>query len=173
MPIIGVALLTLAFWTFYWFVRMGGINVIQAKRAQHKAAADAAVAQAAKRAAPLRAIDDPREATTILMLLIAREGGDPTREQISAIEQTIRTTFGFEHDLAERMAQARFIASRADGFVQAAAVFADLFNKRLTPDEKRQLVGMVERIAELDGPSSAHTEAVDVLTRRIGVMSAA
>jgi len=173
MPIIGVILLTLAFWTIYWFIRMGGIGVVQSKRAQRKAAADAAQAQAAKRSAPLRAVDDPRDAATILMLLIAREAGDPTREQIAAIEQTIRTAFGFEHDLTERMAQARFIASRADGFVQAAAVFADLFNKRLTSGEKRQLIDMVERIAELDGPSSAHTEAVDVLTRRIGVMSAA
>jgi hypothetical protein len=173
MPIIGIIFLTLAFWTIYWFIRMGGIDVIQGKRAQRKAAEDAAKAQAAKRAAPLRAIDDPREAATILMLLIAREAGDPTREQIAAIEETIRTAFGFEHDLAERMAQARFIASRADSFAQAAAVFADLFNKRLTAEEKRQLVDMVERIAELDGPSTAHAEAVDVLTRRIGIMSAA
>jgi hypothetical protein len=173
MPIIGVIILTLAFWTFYWFIRMGGIDVVKAKRTQRKAAEDAAKSQAAKRAAPLRAIDDPREAATILMLLIAREAGDPTREQIAAIEATIRTAFGFEHDLAERMAQARFIASRADGFAQAATVFADLINKRLTADEKRQLVDMVERIAKLDGPSSAHVEAVDVLTRRIGIMSAA
>ena len=173
MPIIGVILLTLAFWSIYWFIRMGGIDVIQSKRAQRKTAEEAAKAQAARRSAPLRAIDDPREAATILMLLIAREAGDPTREQIAAIEQTIRTAFGFEHDLAERMAQARFIASRADGFAQAAAVFADLFNKRLTADEKRQLVAMIERIAELDGPSNAHAEAVDVLTRRIGIVSAA
>jgi hypothetical protein len=173
MPIIAVVLFTLTFWSLYWFVRMGGIDIIQAKRAQRKAADDLAKAQAVKRATPLRAIDDPRDAAAILMLLIAREGGDPTREQITVIEQTIRTTFGFEHDLAERMAQARFIASRADGFVQAAAVFADLFNTRLTPDEKRQLVDMVERIADLDGPSGAHADALDVLTRRIGVMSAA
>jgi uncharacterized tellurite resistance protein B-like protein len=169
MPIIGVVLLTLTFWTLYWFVRMGGIHIVQAKQAQRKAAN----AHAAKRNAPLRAIDDPREAATILMLLIAREGGDPTREQIAAIEKALRSTFGFEHDLAERMAQARFIASRADSFAQAAAIFSDLFNKRLTADEKRQLVQMVEEIAALDGPSSAHTEAVDVLTRRIGVVSAA
>jgi uncharacterized tellurite resistance protein B-like protein len=173
MPIIAVVLLTFTFWTLYWFVRMGGIHIVQAKRAQRKAAADLANAQAAKRSAPLRAIDDPREAATILMLLIAREGGDPTREQIAAIEKTIRSTFGFEHDLPERMAQARFIASRADSFAQAAAIFSDLFNKRLTADEKRQLVQMIEEIAALDGPSIAHNEAVDVLTRRIGVMSAA
>jgi hypothetical protein len=38
------------------------------------------------------------------------------------------------------MTQARFVASRADSFAQAAVLFADLFNKRLTPDEKRHLV---------------------------------
>ena len=130
MPIIVLVLSTLALWTIYWFVRMGGIDHIQAKRTQRKDADRLANARAAERSAPLRAIDDPRDAAVILMLLMAREGGDPTREQIAAIEKIVRATFGFEHDLHERMTQARFIASRADSFAQAAALFADLFNKQ-------------------------------------------
>jgi uncharacterized tellurite resistance protein B-like protein len=172
MPIFLAILSTLTFWTIYWFIRMGGIEHFQAKRAERKEAARLADARAAQRSAPLRAVDDPRDAATILMLLIAREGGDPTREQIAAIEKTIRATFGFERDLADRMTQARFVASRADSFAQAAVLFADLFNKRLTPDEKRHLVQMVNEIAELDGPSEAHTEAVDVLARRVGLAPA-
>jgi uncharacterized tellurite resistance protein B-like protein len=172
MPIIATVLLSLTFWVIYWFVRMGGIEHFQVKRAQSKKAADLAKGREMTRSAPLRAIDDPRDAAAILMFFIAREGGDPTREQIAAIEKSLRATFGFEHDLAERMAQARFIASRADSFTQAAAVFAELFNKRLAPDEKRQLVQMVEEIADLDGRSEAHTEAVEVLVRRIGILSA-
>jgi hypothetical protein len=31
---------------------------------------------------------------------------------------------------------------------------------------------MVNEIAELDGPSEAHTEAVDVLARRVGLVTA-
>src|ERR1700681_4262467 len=112
MPIIAVILGTLTIWTIYWFVRMGGVDHIQAKRAQRKDAERRMQAREAARNAPLRAIDDPRDAAMILMLLMARENGDPTREQIAAIEKRVRATFGFEADLPARMAQARFIASR-------------------------------------------------------------
>jgi hypothetical protein len=172
MPIIALVLSTLVLWTIYWFVRMGGIEHFQVKRMQRKEADRLANARAAERNAPLRAIDDPREAALILMLLMAREGGDPTREQIAAIEKIVRATFGFEHDLRERMTQARFIAGRADSFAQAAALFSDLFNKRLTLDEKRQLVEMVEEVANFDGRRDAHVEALDVLARRVGLAPA-
>jgi hypothetical protein len=51
-------------------------------------------------------------------------------------------------------------------------VFADLFNKKLTVDEKRELVEMVEQVANLDGRSQAHEEALDVLVRRVGLAPA-
>jgi hypothetical protein len=172
MPIVALILGSLALWTVYWFVRMGGIDHFRAKQAQRNEADRLAKAQAAARDAPLRTVDDPRDAAVILMLLMAREGGDPTREQIAAIEGIARATFGFEHDLRDRMAQARFIASRAIGFAQAAVVFADLFNKRLTVDEKRQLVDMVEEVANFEGPHEAHADALGVLARRVGLAPA-
>jgi uncharacterized tellurite resistance protein B-like protein len=172
MPILALILSTLAIWTVYWFVRMGGIDHFRAKRAQRKDAERLVRARAAERGAPLRAIEDPRDAAIVLMLLMARENGDPTREQIKAIENIVRTTFGFEHELAARMTQARFIASRADSFAQAAALFGDLFNKKLTVDEKHELVEMVEKVAILDGHSEAHAQAVEVLVRRVGLAPA-
>jgi uncharacterized tellurite resistance protein B-like protein len=172
MPVIALILSTLAFWTIYWFVRMGGVDHILAKRAQRKDAERLANARAVERIAPLRALDDPRDAAVVLMLLMARETGDPTREHIAAIERIVRTTFGFEQDLNARMTQARFIASRADSFAQAAALFADLFNKKLTRDEKRELVEMVEEVANFDGSSEAHVEALEALARRVGLAPA-
>ena len=172
MPIVALILSSLALWTVYWFVRMGGIDHFRAKQAQRNEADRLAKSQAAARDAPLRTVDDPRDAAVILMLLMAREGGDPTREQIAAIEGIARTTFGFEHDLRARMTQARFIAGRAIGFAQAAVVFADLFNRRLTVDEKRQLVDMVEEVANFEGPYEAHAEALGVLARRVGLAPA-
>ena len=114
------------------------------------------------------AIDDPREAATVLMLLVPR-GGDPTAGQIAAIQDILRAVFGFDRDVNERMTHARFIASRAQGFAEAAAIFADLFNKHPTADERRQLVGMVEQIAGLDGPSATQAETIDVLKRKVGL----
>jgi hypothetical protein len=173
MPIIALILSTLVFWALYWFIRMGGLDHMREASARRKEAERLAKARASERTAPLHAVNDPRDAAIILMLLIARESGDPTREQISAIETTARATFGFDRELPERMAHARFIASRADGFAQAAALFSDLLNRSLTADEKRQLIDMVEQVAWIDGPSPAHADAVAALTQRMGLVRAA
>jgi hypothetical protein len=106
------------------------------------------------------------------MLLIPR-GGDPTATQIVAIQDTMRAVFGFDHDVNDRLTHARFTASCAQSFAQAAGLFADLFNKQLTAEERRELVGMVEQIARIDGPSAIQTEAIDVLKRRVGLAAAA
>jgi uncharacterized tellurite resistance protein B-like protein len=172
MPIIALVVSTLAFWFIFWFVRMGGLEHMREASARRKDAARLAKARASERTAPLSAVDDPRDAAVILMLLMARVGGDPTREQIAVIEKMAHSVFGFDHDLAERMRQARFIAGRADSFEQAAALFAGLLNKHLTPDEKRQLVDMVEEIAQIEARSDAHAEAIQVLTRRMGLIPA-
>jgi uncharacterized tellurite resistance protein B-like protein len=172
MPIIALLFSTLAFWALYWFVRMGGIDHVHAVFSRRKEETRRAAARELERTAPLRAIDDPRDAATILMFLIARVGGDPTREQIAAIEEIVRTVFVFEGDLVERVTQARFIASRADGFEQAAALFSALFNKHLTITEKLELVSMLKEVALLDGSSDAHADALRVLERRIGLAPA-
>src|ERR1051325_1982450 len=119
MPVIALILSTLVFWVIYWFFRMGGLDHIQEARAQRRDAERKRKALESQRSAPLQAIDDPREAAIVLMLLIARGGDAPTREQYAAVEDPARRVFGFERDLAERMTHARFVASRADSFEQA------------------------------------------------------
>jgi hypothetical protein len=171
MPIVVLVVSTLAFWLIYWFVRMGGVDHFREQCARRKEEARRAKARKSERTAPLRAIDDPRDAALVLMLLIPR-GSDPTRAQFSAIEDTMRGVFGFDTDLIERLTQARFIATCAESFDEAAGLFSDLFNKRLTADERRELVAMVEKIARIDGPSHSQTAALDVLQRRVGLAPA-
>ena len=172
MPIILLIVSTLAFWALYWFVQMGGIEHFQRRKAERKEEARRQAARESARTASLRAVDDPRDAAAILMLLIARENGDPTREQIVAIEQKLRDVFGFARDLAERMTQARFIARQADSFEQAARVFGDLFRRRLTAGERRDLVDMLEDIASREGPSDTQTEAIAAFKPMIGLVPA-
>lgn len=171
MPIIAVILLTLAFWTLYWFVRMGGIDHFRARAAERKEHEKRAKSREASQIAPLRAVDDPREAALILMLLIPR-GGDPTAEQVAAIERNCRSVFEFHDDLTERLTQARFIAGHAGSFERAAKVFAELFRKRLTTDERQELAGMIEEVAELDGPSQTQIDAIASLKHRLATASA-
>jgi len=171
MPVAVLVASTLAFWVIYWFVRMGGVDHFRQQAARRKQDALRAQAREQEQTAPLCAIDDPRDAATVLMLMIPR-GRDPTAEQIARIEDTMRVVLGVEHDLNERLTHARFIASRAQSFAQAAQLFADLFNKRLTAEERHELVGIVEEIARIDGPTAVQLADVDVLKRRLGLATA-
>ncbi|WP_157100396.1 TerB family tellurite resistance protein [Rhodoplanes sp. Z2-YC6860] len=145
---------------------MGGLEHIQQARAQRRDAERKRKALESQRSAPMQAVDDPRDAALVLMLLIARNSDAPSREQYAAIEDHARRVFGFEHDLAERMTHARFVASRAESFEQAFGLFGNLFRARLTEAERRELVDMVEAIATLDGPSEPQRDAIDTLRRR-------
>jgi hypothetical protein len=171
MPIVLLVVSTLAFWTIYWFIRMGGIDHIRERSARRKDEAQRAEARKLAQTAPLRTVDDPRDAATILMLLIPR-ARDATPKQIAVIEEAMRGVFGFDHDLNERLTHARFIASRAQSFAQAAGLFADLFNQRLTDEERRQLVGLVQEIARIDGPSTTQIADIEVLKQKVGLAPA-
>jgi uncharacterized tellurite resistance protein B-like protein len=161
-------LMTLTFWVLYWFVRMGGIAHVQARAKHREDEARRAAARELDRTACLRAVDDPRDAAIVLMLLIAR-GGDPNEQQVATIEDIVAQTFGFDIELIERMTHARFIASRADGFGQASKIFSAFLNERLTRDERLELVAMVEIVARHDGPSKLQTEAIAALRQRLGI----
>jgi len=172
MPVVVLLASTLAFWVIYWFVRMGGVDHFREASVRRQQEARRAKARESERTAPLLAIDDPRDAAIVLMLLIPR-GRDPTTQQIATIEKTMRAVLGFDQDVNERLTHARFIASCAHGFAQAAGLFADLFNKRLTAQERRDLVDIVEEVARIDGLSPTQTAEIDVLKRRVGLAPAA
>jgi hypothetical protein len=171
MPIVVLVASTLAFWVIYWFVRMGGVDHFRALSVRRKEEARRVKARELERTAPLRAIDDPRDAATVLMLLIPR-GRDPTVEQIATIEETMRVVLGLDQDVNERLNHARFIASCAQSFAEAAGLFADLFNKRLTAEERHELVGIVEEVARIDGPSAIQIAEIGALKRRVGLAPA-
>jgi uncharacterized tellurite resistance protein B-like protein len=156
----------------YWFFSMGGFDHLMQRSAQRKEEARRKAAREASRLAPLRAIEDPRDAAAILMLLIARTHGDPTRDQIAAIEDKLRAVFGFERELTERMTQARFLAKQTDSFEQAAAAFSELFKHRLSRDERGQLIEMLEEIARSEPPSEPRLEAITAFMPMIGLLPA-
>jgi uncharacterized tellurite resistance protein B-like protein len=172
MPIIALVLSTLTIWFIYWFVRMGGVDHVMGLFSQKHREARQIISRDIERTAALRAVDDPRDAATVLMLLMARTGGDPTRDQIAAIETTVRAVFGFGGELTERMTHARFIASQANNFDHAAGLLSDLLKKRLTTDERHELIAMLEEVAGHEGASEAQTEAIEGLKRRIGLAPA-
>jgi uncharacterized tellurite resistance protein B-like protein len=173
MPVIALILSTALFWVVYWFIRMGGIDHFQQRKAQRKEEARKREAKELARTSTLRSVDDPRDAAAILMLLVARVHGDPTREQIATVEHFLRNEFGFEAELTERMTQARFVARQADDFEQAAKVFAKLFTTRLTASECTRLIEMLEAVAREGGSSEHQIEAIATFRPMIGLAAAA
>src|SRR5262245_27942594 len=131
MPAIALILSTLLFWLIYWFIRMDGLDHLREWSARRRDEARRRRTREAARTAPLQAIDDPRDAAAILMVLVACAHGDPTREQIAIIEGKLRTVFGFQREVTERMTQAHFIARQVESFGEAATIFAVLFKQRL------------------------------------------
>jgi uncharacterized tellurite resistance protein B-like protein len=171
MPVIVLIASTLAFWGIYWFFYLGGVDHVAGLISSRQDAARRAKALEQEQNAPLRAVDDPRDAATVLMLLIPR-GGDPTQAQIAAIQDVMRTVFGFKRDVTERLAHARFMAGRAESFEQATSLFAPLLKKQLSADERRELVDLVQKVANIDGPSDGQSADIEVLERRIGLAAA-
>jgi hypothetical protein len=167
MPFVSLVLSTLAIWLIYWFVHLGGLDRIADLLSIRRNSRRRESALAKERVAPITALHDPRDAALVLMLLIAREASAPTREQYAAIEGKARSVFAFDTDLAERMAHARFVAGRADSFAQAGGLLWKLLKSRLTDDECRELIEMVESIAAYDGPSNTQREAIDGLKSRL------
>lgn len=168
MPIIVAILGTLALWAAFWFVRFGGIDIVRRRRERRQVDALLTLKREAARDAPMRAVDDPRNAAAILMLLlVVRPGTDPAESQIAAIKDKLRGIIHDDHDLAECMAQAQALAQQAHSFDQAARVFADLFHRHLTMDERRELAGMLDDIAALGGPAQA--EAVETFRPLVGL----
>jgi uncharacterized tellurite resistance protein B-like protein len=171
MPIILMILGILVFGVAFWFIRMGGIEHFRRQKAQQQEKAAREAVRERLRTAHLRTVDDPREAAAILMLLLAREQGDPTREQIALIEDKLRG-LGVTHDLTERMAQVRFVAKQTESFNTAARVFAALFRNRLSEDERGELIAMLEEVARAEGTSESQSEAITALKPMIGLAPA-
>ena len=146
MPILILVASTLLFWAIYWFIRMGGVDHFRERSARRRDEARRVQVRESERTAPLRATDDPRDAA-----------------------RTMRAVFGFDHDVNERLTHARFIASCAQSFAEAARLFADLFKKRLTAEERRELVGVVEEVARMDGPSARQIAEIAELRRLVGL----
>jgi cytochrome c-type biogenesis protein CcmH/NrfG len=66
-----------------------------------------------------------------------------------------------------------FIARQTDSFEQAAGLFAEMFKKRLTADERHQLVEMLEEVARHELPYELQIEAIVAFKPKTGLAPAA
>lgn len=176
MPIIAALLGAVVTGLIWWIMFGRGLEYIEyrlgewgAVRRGRKLAEDRKVAVQQQRMVPVRSITDPREAATLLMLLVAGAWGLPTPEQMAAIEQQMAEVLGFEAgDLQARLAYARHAAEQAPSPEEAVDAAARLLREKLTRAERDDVRPMLDRVAVLHGgPSDAQERIIERTLRRL------
>ena len=97
-------------------------------------------------------VEDPREAATILMLEVARAGGDVTRTQKDVIERLVSENFGFSaSDAEEVIIQAAWVSekeARTDALLRR---MARVVSKAVSSQELIELKDMMIEVSAADG----------------------
>lgn len=180
MPLIGALLGAIMTGLMWWILFGNGKEAIdmwldkrneEARRKQ--TTADAVQARDHDRRAALRTLQDPREAAIAVMVAVAEARGDLTAEQTAEIRAQMRTVLGYTDRLDDHIVLARH-ASRTAGKPEVVIdETAGLFVECLTPDERDDLMRMIEAVAALHGGATDPQQALLLrLTRRLGMGTA-
>jgi uncharacterized tellurite resistance protein B-like protein len=151
-----------------WLIWGNGLQVVHqwmdqsAERARHEKSAKA-IAAARERAsrAPLRAIEDPREAALVLLTKLAMQRGDITAEQNLALSKIAMDRLALDGKPEHHTTLAAFAARAAKDADAVVADLTPLFHIRLTAEEKDDLFAMMAEIAALHGgPTDAQERMI-------------
>lgn len=178
MPVILAILGAMFSGLFMWMVWGNGMEVVNAwldnRASKSKAKRDAeAIAAARDRAAraPLRAIEDPREAALVLLSKLALLRGDITAEQNVLLSRYTTDRFGFEGKPEHKTTLAAF-AARQGG--EADAIVADLtplLHVSLSPEALDDLFAMMDEVAALHGgPTESQAAMIERTKTRLSYL---
>ena len=177
MPVIIALLGAIMSGLFMWMVWGNGMEVVNHwldKRAdQSKQARDAkAIAEARDRAAraPLRAIEDVREAALVLLCILTRARGEMTEEQRVLIAGLVRDRLMLEGKAENHISLAEFAVKNAPSLDSAVHDVTPLLFARLDDTQKSDLMAMLNEVASLHGGATdKQSEIIERLTSRLGV----
>jgi uncharacterized tellurite resistance protein B-like protein len=158
MHIVGALLGAILSGLFLWVVWGNGREVIGMWIDKYNAGVRAkkdAVAIAANRrkalAAPLRAIDDPREGALVVLMRVCLARGEVTPEQREVIAAIAREKFDLTERVEHHLSLAEFAAKQAPSSEDVINSLVPLFHDRLTDDERGDLLLMLDQVASLHG----------------------
>lgn len=171
MPVLLAVLGALMSGLFMWVVWGNGMEVINHwldRRADKaKTQKDAkAIAEARDRArrAPLRSIEDPREAAMVLLTKLAMLRGEITAEQNLLLSKIAMDRLGLSGKPEHHTALAAFAAKGAPDGDAVVADLSPLFHVRLNAEERDDLFAMMDEVAGLHGGA---TEAQETMIERL------
>jgi uncharacterized tellurite resistance protein B-like protein len=121
--------------------------------------------------APLQSIEDPAAAAVVMMYAMAREAGPLTDKVEAAIRAEVANTMKIA-DPNEIIAFSKWAASHATDASNITLRYAKLWTSALSLDERRDFLGMVERVTAAAGPSDNTTRAkLEKLSERLGLLN--
>ncbi|MCA0401012.1 MAG: hypothetical protein LCH38_09375 [Proteobacteria bacterium] len=173
MPVIGVILGAVIWGVILWMIWGNGIQVVnhwldtrKERESENKNAKAIADARERAQRAPLRALEDPREAAMILLTKLAMLRGEITAEQNLALSKIAMDRLGLEGKPEHHTTLAAFAARAAKDADHVVADLSPLFHTRLTREEMDDLFAMMSEIAALHGGATEAQEAMIERMRR-------
>ncbi len=108
---------------------------------------------------PLDMVEDPREAATAMMVIVAQTDGALTGKECAVIQAHISDHFGATSRQAEELlARGRWLVQSS---VDASEVFRRLapsIRKSCSVAERDDLIGMLKAVATAEGPLDEHLQ---------------
>ncbi len=175
MPVILAILGALMSGLFMWVVWGNGMEVInhwldqraEKSRAEKDSRAIADAREKAARA-PLRAIEDPREAVMVLLSKLAMLRGEITAEQNVALSAIATDRLGLPGKPEHHTTLAAFAAKAATSADSVVADLTPLFHVKLSDEELDDLFAMLAEIAALHGgPTEAQEQMIGRVRSRM------
>ncbi|MFO1034879.1 MAG: hypothetical protein U1E15_12700 [Hyphomicrobiales bacterium] len=118
----------------------------------------------------LNVIDDPATAAVILMHAIQTEDGLSGPQAEHVLREEVTGTMGIA-DPTEIITFGKWTAGHADDASTIIRRYGDLWKDNLTPAERNDLVGMIERVSGNGGTAltTAQKARIDRLKQRLGL----
>jgi uncharacterized tellurite resistance protein B-like protein len=115
------------------------------------------------------AVEDPVAAATVMMLAIAKTDGPMSDRAEKLITDIAANDLGVE-DTTELMTFTKWVVGHVTDANDVSRRYAKLWANALNVQERRDLVSMVQRVAEVDGHvSHEKSYAVSKLNERLGL----
>ncbi|MDQ0468413.1 hypothetical protein [Labrys wisconsinensis] len=167
MPIIITLITGLLGWGLYWFFRLDGLDWLRAHFDAKRRDKRLRLSQEARERAAANTLVDARDAALALMIKFGSIGGSLLPAAETVIDEAARDVFGYGPNFAEKRVFAGFVARNTPSFGVLFREVAPLLDKALAPEERAQLVTLLERVAAAAGGVTPEREAAveEVRTR--------
>jgi uncharacterized tellurite resistance protein B-like protein len=166
VPEIVLVLSGLLGWLVYWLVRLDGFDVIAALNTVARPGRAKVNLEAAARAAA-RSVAEPRDGALALLVKLVSVDNVIVPSAEAIIDDAARDTFFYGNNVVEHRTFAEYVARNTPSFSVLFRELAHLFDKKLSTDERHDLLGLLHDVAMAAGMTSVREEMITKVRTRL------